>query len=80
MNTLTSMRFFRLLSEYSQRKVSVLELTEAMEELAIHLAEYSINELDYSVLLRYLSFGLNRLKSHRMQFEQGEKYLIIAYR
>lgn len=80
MNILTKMRFFRLLSEYSQREVSVSELTEAIEELAIHLADFSMNEQDYSVLLRYFSFGLNRLKSHRVQFEQGEKCPIIAYR
>lgn len=29
------MSFFRLLSEYSQHEVSVSELTEAIEELAI---------------------------------------------
>lgn len=80
MNILTKMRFFRLLSEYSQYEASVSELTEAIEELAIHLADYSMNEQDYSVLLRYFSFGLNRLKSHRVQFEQGEKCPIIAYR
>ena len=79
MNTLTGMRFFRLLSEYSQCKVSLSELTEAMEELAIHLADFSMNEQDYSVILRYFSFGLNRLKSYRAQFEQGEKCLVIAY-
>lgn len=73
-------RFFHLLSEYPQRKVSVSELTEAIEELANHLADFSMNEQDYSVLLRYFSFGLNRLKSHRVQFEQGEKCPIIAYR
>lgn len=72
-------RFFRLLSEYSQRKVSVSELTEAIEELASHLANFSMNEQDYSVLLRYLSFGLNRLKSHRVQFEQGEKCFAVSY-
>ena len=80
MNTLTSMRFFRLLSEYSQHEASVSELTEAVAELANYLADFSINEQDYSVLLRYFSFGLNRLKSHRVQFEQGEKCPIIAYR
>lgn len=80
MNNLLKQRFFRLLLEYSQREVSVSELTEAIEELAIHLADFSMNEQDYSVLLRYFSFGLNRLKSHRVQFEQGEKYPIIAYR
>lgn len=80
MNNLTNMSFFQLLSEYSQREVSTLELTEAIEELAIHLADFSMNEQDYSVLLRYFSFGLNRLKSHRVQFEQGEKCLVVAYR
>lgn len=62
--------FFRLLSEYSQRKVSASELTKAVEELAIHVANFSINEQDYSVLLRYFSFGLYRLKSYRVRFEQ----------
>ena len=68
MNNLLEQRFFRLLSEYSQRKVSASEFTEAIEELAIHLADFSINEQDYSVLLRYFSFGLHRLKSYRMRF------------
>ena len=63
-------RFFRLLSEYSQRKVSASEFAEAIEVLANHLADFSINEQDYSVLLRYFSFGLHRLKSYRMRFEQ----------
>ena len=80
MESVLQQRFFRLLSEYSQYEVSELELTEAIEELAIHLADSSMNEQDYSVLLRYFSFGLNRLKSHRVQFEQGEKCLIAAYR
>lgn len=80
MNTLTSMRFFRLLSEYSQCTVSELDLTEAIEELSVHLADFSMNEKDYSVLLRYFSFGLNKLKSYRVQFEQGEKCLVVAYR
>lgn len=67
---LLQQRFFRLLSEYSQRKVSANELTEAIEELATHVANFSINEQDYSVLLRYFSFGLYRLKSYRVRFEQ----------
>lgn len=50
---LSQQRFFRLLSEYSQRKVSASELVEAIEELAIHLANFSTNEQNYSVLLRY---------------------------
>lgn len=53
MKQLLEQRFFRLLSEYSQRKVSVSEFAEAIEELAIHLANFSINEQDYAVLLRY---------------------------
>ena len=80
MKSVLQQRFFRLLSEYSQHEISVLELTEAIKELAIHLADFSMNEQDYSVLLRYFSFGLNRLKSHRVQFEQGEKRLVVAYR
>ena len=70
MSSLLQQRFFRLLSEYSQRKVSASELTEAIEELATHVADFSINEQDYSVLLRYFSFGLHRLKSYRVWFEQ----------
>ncbi len=71
-------RFFRLLSEYSQRKVSASEFAEGIEELAIHLADFSINEQDYSVLLRYFSFGLHRLKSYRVRFEQ-EKNALFAF-
>ena len=75
---LLQQRFFRLLSEYSQRKVYVTEFTEAIEELATHLADFSINEQDYSVLLRYFSFGLHRLKSYRVRFEQ-EKNALLAF-
>ena len=70
-------RFSRLLSEYSQRKVSASELIEAINELATHVADFSINEQDYSVLLRYFSFGLHRLKSYRVRFEQ-EKNALFA--
>ena len=75
---LLEQRFFRLLSEYSQRKVSASELAEAIEQLAIHLADFSFNEQDYSVLLRYFSFGLHRLKSYRVRFEQ-EKNALFAF-
>ena len=57
-------RFFQLLLECSQRKVSVTEFTEAIEE--------------FSVLLRYFSFGLHRLKSYRVRFEQ-EKNALFAF-
>ena len=72
---LLGQRFFRLLSECSQRKVSASELTEAIEELATHVADFSINEQDYSALLRYFSFGLHRLKSYRVWFEQEKNAL-----
>ena len=75
MKALLQQSFFRLLSEYSQRKVSASELTEAIEELATHVADFSINEQDYSVLLRYFSFGLHRLKSYRVWFEQEKNAL-----
>lgn len=77
MKALLQQSFFRLLSEYSQRKVSASELTKTVEELAIHVANFSINEQDYSVLLRYFSFGLYRLKSYRVRFEQ-EKNALFA--
>lgn len=79
MNELSEQRFFRLLSEYSQKEFVVNDFTTALQELAKYLASVAINEQDYAVLLRYLSFGLNRLKSHRIQFEQGEKCLALAY-
>ena len=78
MKQLLEQRFFRLLSEYSQRKVSVSEFAEAIEELAIHLANFSINEQDYAVLLRYFSFAVNKLNSYRVQFEQGKKCFSIT--
>ena len=77
MKDLLQQSFFRLLSEYSQRKVSATEFTEAIEELAIHLADFSTNEQDYSVILRYFSFGLNRLKSYRVRFEQEKNTLFV---
>lgn len=48
MESVLQQRFFRLLSEYSQYEVSESELTEAIEELAIHLADSSMNEQDYN--------------------------------
>ena len=79
MNKLFEQRFFRLLSEYSQKKFTINELMAALQELANHLASVAIHEQDYAVLLRYFSFGLNRFKSYRSQFETGEKCLITAY-
>ena len=75
MNQLLQQRFFQLLSEYSQHKVSASELVEAIEELATWVINFSINEQDYSVLLRYFSFGLHRLKSYRVRFEQEKNAL-----
>ena len=78
MESVLQQRFFRLLSEYSQRTVSVSELAEAIEELATHVANFSINEQDYSVLLRYFSFGLHRIKSYRVRFEQEKNALSVS--
>ena len=75
MKDLLQQSFFRLLSENSQRKVSADEFTEAINELATHVANFSINEQDYNVLLRYFSFGLYRLKSYRVWFEQEKNAL-----
>ncbi|WP_462362309.1 hypothetical protein [Parabacteroides johnsonii] len=78
MKNLLDQRFFCLLSECSQSKVSAFELTEAIEELATHIADFSINEQDYNVLLRYFSFGLYRLKSYRVRFEQEKNALFAS--
>lgn len=78
MKDLSDLRFFRLLSEYSQKGFVVNDFTAALQELANQLVSIAISEQDYAVLLRYFSFGLNRLKSHRVQFEQGEKCFVIA--
>ena len=79
MRTMLEQSFFRLLSECSQCKVSVTEFTEAIEELAIHVTNFSINEQNYSILLRYFSFGLYRLKSYRVRFEQEKNALFASY-
>lgn len=78
MDNILQQRLFRLLSEYSQRKVSVYEYTEAIDKLATHVANFTISEQDNSVLLRYLSFGLHRLKSYRVQFEQEKNALFAS--
>ena len=75
MKQILQQRFFRLLSENSQREVSVDDLTEAINKLATWVANFNINEQDYSVLLRYFSFGLHRLKSYRVRFEQEKNAL-----
>ena len=75
MKKIFDQRFFRLLSECSQRKVSA---SEAIEELATHVADFSITEQDYSILLRYFSFGLHRLKSYRVWFEQEKNILFVS--
>ena len=62
----------------TQKEFAVNDFTAALQELANHLVSIAIKEQDYAVLLRYFSFGLNRLKSYRVQFEQGEKYFAIA--
>lgn len=79
MKELLEQRFFRLLSECSQKEFAVNDFTAALQDLANHLASIAISKQDYAVLLRYFSFGLNRLKSYRSQFGQGEKCLVVAY-
>lgn len=61
MKKIFDQRFFRLLSECSQRKVSASEFAEAIEELATHVADFSITEQDYSILLRYFFYGTHAL-------------------
>ena len=78
MDNVLQQRFFQLLLGCSQRNVSKHELVEALNELATHVANFSINEQDYSVLLRYFSFGLHRLKSYRVRFKQEKNALFAS--
>ncbi|UBD71677.1 hypothetical protein NXV86_10335 [Bacteroides sp. BFG-257] len=78
MKELSEQKFFRLLSECSQKEFAVNDFAAALQELANHLANIAINEQDYAVLLRYFYFGLNKFKSYRSRFETGEKCLAIA--
>ena len=69
MNLILEQRFFRLLSEYSQRKVSASEFTEAIETLATILVStnritvfyFAIFPLVYTVLNRIV-YGLSKKK------------------
>lgn len=76
MKRILELSIFQLLSEYTQHKASVAELTDAINELTAYLVEISTVEQDYAVLLRYYSMGLNRLKLYRMQFGQKENTLM----
>ena len=58
MESVLQQRFFRLLSEYSQRTVSVSELAEAIEELATHVANFSINERHYKIFCVNVKYGI----------------------
>ena len=44
MKELSEQKFFRLLSEYSQKESAVHDLTAALQELANHLASIAISE------------------------------------
>ena len=77
MNKLLQQKFFDYYRNILNVKVSASELIEAINELAAYVADFSINEQDYSVLVRYFSFGLHRLKSYRVRFEQ-EKNALFA--
>lgn len=75
MKRILELSIFQLLSEYTQHKASVAELTDAINELTAYLVEISTVEQDYAVLLRFYSIGLNKLKLYRMQFGQKENTL-----
>ena len=54
------------------------ELVEALKRIGYTCSNFSINEQDYSVLLRYFSFGLHRLKSYRVRFKQEKNTLFAS--
>ena len=63
MKKIFDQRFFRLLSECSQRKVSASEFAEAIEELATHVADFSITEQDYRSFPPSHGFLLGRINN-----------------
>ena len=73
MKKIFDQRFFRLLSECSQRKVSASEFAEAIEELATHVADFSIQNkiiafysaisLLVCIVLNHTVYGLSRKKN-----------------
>ena len=68
MKRILELSIFQLLSEYTQHKASVAELTDAINELTAYLVEISTVEQDYAVLLRYYSMNLGKRKIPFMQF------------
>ena len=68
MKDLSDLRFFRLLSEHSQKEFAVNDFTAALQELANHLVSIAIKEQDYAVLLRYFSFGLSLISSKERRY------------
>ena len=79
MNSIIATEFFSIIiGILTAQSFCIRASSEAIEELATHVANFSINEQDYSVLLRYFSFGLHRLKSYRVRFEQ-EKNALFAF-
>ena len=60
MKRILELSIFQLLSEYTQHKASVAELTDAINELTAYLVEISTVEQDYAVLLRFYSMGLKQ--------------------
>ena len=60
MKRILELSIFQLLSEYTQHKASVAELTDAINELTAYLVEISTVEQDYAVLLRFLFNGIKQ--------------------
>ena len=73
MNNILELSFFRILSESSHRDISTQEVAKSLDDFANYLIDISLTEQDYSMLFRYFSFGLIRLKSYRTQFREVEK-------
>ena len=73
MNNILELSFFRILSESSHRDISTQEVAKSLDDFANYLIDVSLTEQDYSMLFRYFSFGLIRLKSYRTQFREVEK-------
>lgn len=63
MKTLTTMRFFDIVVEYSHREITLEEVESAFHEFANYLVVLSNAESEHSVLYRTLIYTRTRLQT-----------------
>lgn len=77
MNKISDLSFFRLLSECSQRKVFGIRVYGAIEELAIHLADFSI--ANRIIAFYYAIFHSDYIDLNRIMYGLSKKKMPYLY-